>query len=159
MHAGIKNVVTAQDRAAIEALLTEFYWRLDHADAGSVAELFIERGTLVTPHGALAGREQIGRWFAGRTSGGLRVTRHSWSNLRLSGAGQGRVTLEAHVLTAAAPSSAQQPIEIMFGDTTDLVVKDALSGWMFESRRLDVALQGQMSPGSAGIRPGAGDVR
>jgi hypothetical protein len=148
MHAEIEDTVAAQDRASLEALLTEFYWRLDHAGVGSVAELFVERGTLVTPRGAHAGREQIARWFAERTIGGERVTRHSWSNLRLSPASDGRVTIEAHVLTATAPSgNPSQLIEIIFGDTTDLVVKNARSGWLFESRRLDVALQGRTAAG------------
>ena len=62
--------------------------------------------------------------------------------------GDERVMIEAHVHTAVALSgtSSTQPIEIMFGDTTDVVVKDESSGWLFESRMLDVALHGQMAP-------------
>ncbi len=146
MYAGIDDTVSAEDRASIEALLSEFYWRLDHKGAGSVAELFVEGGTLVTPRCTVTGRAHISQWFTNRTAEGGRITRHGWSNLRLSAADAGRVTVEAHVRTVAASCGSRgQPIEMMFGDTSDLVVKDPRNGWLFESRRLEVVLQGQTS--------------
>ncbi|MGD0505666.1 MAG: nuclear transport factor 2 family protein [Steroidobacteraceae bacterium] len=151
MYAGIEDTVSAEDRASIEALLSEFYWRLDHKGAGSVAELFAEGGTLVTPRGTVTGRDHISQWFINRTTEGERITRHGWSNLRLSAAGTGRVAVEAHVRTIATASSSRgQPIEVMFGDTIDVVVNNPRSGWLFESRRLEVVVQGRTSIGAGG---------
>lgn len=147
MYAGIEETVLAGDRTSIEALLSEFYWRLDHPGAGSVADLFVDAGTLVTPRGTVTGRVAIARWFTQRTTEGERITRHGWSNLRLSAAEAGRVTAHAHVRTIASSGSHGQPIEIMFGDTTDLVVKSPRTGWLFESRRLDVVIQGKTAIG------------
>jgi hypothetical protein len=151
MYAGIEDTVSAEDRGSIEALLSEFYWRLDHKGAGSVAELFVEGGTLETPRGTVTGRVRISQWFINRTPEGERVTRHGWSNLRLSAGSTDRVTVEAHVRTVAIPSSSHgQPIELMFGDTIDVVVKNPRSGWLFESRRLEVVVQGRTSIGAGG---------
>ncbi len=136
----------ADERAAIEALLTEFYWRLDHAGGASVAELFVESSELVTPQGALAGRRQIDDWFQARASGARRITRHSWTNARLTWKAADHVTVEAHVMTIAtlqdAPAGA---LEVTIGDTTDVVAKDAVQGWRFVSRRLDLVAHGRVA--------------
>lgn len=136
--------VPADDRAAIEDLLTEFYWRLDHTGTGTVADLFTESATLVTPRFSLNGREQIAKWFEGRTSGAPRTTRHSWSNLRLKLLGRDRLAAEAHVMTAASAPD-QGAIELMIGDTTDLIVREASAGWRFAARRLAPALEGRLA--------------
>jgi hypothetical protein len=148
MYAGIENAVSAEDRASIEALLSEFYWRLDHKDSGSIAELFVEGGSLVTPAATVTGHEGITKWFTQRTSQGERITRHGWSNLRLSRAEGDRVRAEAHVRTVAARSiSNGESVDIMFGETVDLLVKGPRRGWLFESRRLDVVLQRSIAGG------------
>jgi hypothetical protein len=38
----------------------------------------------------------------------------------------------------------------MFGDTIDVVVNNPRSGWLFESRRLEVVVQGRTSIGAGG---------
>ena len=143
----VSHAVPADDRAAIEDLLTEFYWRLDHAGAGSVADLFTESATLVTPRFSLSGREQIARWFEGRTSGAPRTTRHSWSNLRLRPIEHDKLSAEAHVMTAAATHDQSATIEVMIGDTTDLIVREGGAGWRFAARRLDPTLEGRLAIG------------
>jgi len=134
--------VPPEDRAAIEGLLTEFYWRLDHPDTGTVADLFTDGATLITPRFELSGRAQIAKWFAERTGGGPRITRHSWSNLRLTHLRQDSVSAEAHLMTAAASGNA---IEVLVGDTTDLLVRETAAGWRFSSRRLTIAMEGRLA--------------
>src|SRR5882672_3889901 len=87
MAATADSPLLADDRSAIEALLSEFYWRLDHPGSGTVADLFTEAGTIVTPRFELAGRAAIAQWFAARAQ---RTTRHRWSNLRLPRAAASR---------------------------------------------------------------------
>ena len=141
------TTLTADDRLAIESLLTEFYWRLDHADARNVAELFIEAGTLVTPRFSLSGSEAIAQWFVGRSVAGARVTRHAWSNPRLTSNDEGSVTVAALLRTAAAPLVPEQGgAELMIGETEDRVVQCDSRDWRFASRRLTVVFEGHLSP-------------
>lgn len=139
------SALPADTRAAIEALLTEFYWRLDHPDDGTVADLFIAEGTIVTPRFELAGRDAIATWFAARPR---RTSRHSWSNLRLS-ATEGGVDVDAYLTTAAAPLAAGAGgADIMISETRDRVVATGNARWLFASRRLTTVFEGQLAPGS-----------
>ncbi|HLW23651.1 MAG TPA: nuclear transport factor 2 family protein [Steroidobacteraceae bacterium] len=132
--------LTSDDRSSIESLLTEFYWRLDHPKTSSVTDLFTEPGTIVTPRGTLSGRQQIDAWFNSRIQDAGRITQHSFSNVRITSTDPSRATVEAHVQTATRGGGAEAVVELMFGETTDVVVKGLSSGWRFESRRLDVIL-------------------
>lgn len=143
MGVTVQSPLPAHDRAAIEALLTEFYWRLDHPQSGTVADLFTQSGTLVTPRFELSGRQQIAQWFAGRAR---RTTRHSWSNLRLAGDLPTGVSAEAYLITAAAPPAADcDGAQIVIGDTKDLVVRDESNVWRFASRRLSIIFEGRLA--------------
>ena len=137
----------ADDRSAIEALLTEFYWRLDHPGSGTVADLFTESGTIVTPRFELAGRAAIAQWFAARAQ---RTTRHRWSNLRLTRTADGKVAVDAYLSTAAAPASAASgATEVMINETHDIVVRDEEGAWQFAARNLSVVFEGRLSAGGA----------
>lgn len=141
-----ESALSADARAGIEALLTEFYWRLDHPDDGTVADLFIAAGSIVTPRFQLSGRDAIATWFAARPR---RATRHSWSNLRISASGGG-VAVDAYLTTAAAPLAAGAGgADIMISETRDQVVRAAGGGWYFASRRLTTVFEGRLAPGSA----------
>jgi hypothetical protein len=69
-------------RAQIEALSTEYYYRLDHGEGQSVAELFTPEGVF-RPGGSgpFVGREAIRDYYARRSK--TWVTRHVSTNLRL----------------------------------------------------------------------------
>jgi hypothetical protein len=135
------------ERSAIEALLSEFYWRLDHPGSGTVADLFTEAGTIVTPRFELAGRAAIAQWFATRAQ---RTTRHHWSNLRLTRAADGSVAVDAYLSTAAAPASAASAAaEVMISETRDIVVRDEEGAWQFAARKLSVVFEGRLSAGGA----------
>ena len=70
-------------RAQIEALGAEYYYRIDHGEAESAADLFIPDGVF-HPGGSppLAGREAIRAYYAARSR--TIVTRHVSTNLRLT---------------------------------------------------------------------------
>jgi hypothetical protein len=147
MAATADSPLLADDRSAIEALLSEFYWRLDHPGSGTVADLFTEAGTIVTPRFELAGRAAIAQWFATRAQ---RTTRHHWSNLRLTRAADGSVAVDAYLSTAAAPASAASAAaEVMISETHDIVVRDEEGAWQFAARKLSVVFEGRLSAGAA----------
>jgi len=133
--------LSAEDHVAIAALLTEFYWRMDHPGSGSVADLFTYDGTIVTPRFQVAGREAIALWFAGRPS---RMTRHSSANLRITEE-PGEVLVDAYLTTAAAPATpGSGGAEVMINETHDVVVRDADGGWCFAARRLTSVFEGRL---------------
>jgi len=147
MAATADSPLLADDRSAIEALLSEFYWRLDHPGSGTVADLFTEAGTIVTPRFELAGRAAIAQWFAARAQ---RTTRHRWSNLRLTRAAGRCVAVDAYLSTAAAPTSAASAAaEVMISETHDMVVRDEQGAWQFAARNLSVVFEGRLSAGAA----------
>jgi hypothetical protein len=147
MAATADSRLLTNERSAIEALLSEFYWRLDHPGSGTVADLFTEAGTIVTPRFELAGRAAIAQWFATRAQ---RTTRHHWSNLRLTRAADGSVAVDAYLSTAAAPASAASAaVEVMISETHDIVVRDEEGAWQFAARKLSVVFEGRLSAGGA----------
>ena len=147
MPATPARALIADDRAAIEALLTEFYWRLDHPASGTVADLFTADGTIVTPRFQLAGHAAIAQWFAGRPQ---RTTRHIWSNLRLAPSTDADFVVDAYLTTAAAPASIDSAgVEVMISETSDCVVRDDSGVWRFASRRLTTIFEGQLVSGKA----------
>ena len=148
MAATADSPLLTNERSAIEALLSEFYWRLDHPGSGTVADLFTEAGTIVTPRFELAGRAAIAQWFATRAQ---RTTRHHWSNLRLTRAADGSVAVDAYLSTAAAPASAaaSAAAEVMISETHDIVVRDEQGAWQFAARKLSVVFEGRLSAGGA----------
>ena len=147
MAATADSPLLADDRSAIEALLSEFYGRLDHPGSGTVADLFTEAGTIVTPRFELAGRAAIAQWFAARAQ---RTTRHRWSNLRLTRAADRSVAVDAYLSTAAAPvSAASAAAEVMLSETHDIVVRDEQGAWQFAARNLSVVFEGRLSAGAA----------
>jgi SnoaL-like domain len=137
--------LTADDRLAIAALLTEFYRRLDHPEEGTVADLFTADGTIVTPRFQLAGREAIAQWFAARPR---RTTRHSCSNLRLVSSAEDGVLVDAYLTTAAASASTEPGgAELLIGETHDHVVRGEAGAWLFVSRRLITVFEGRLGAG------------
>jgi hypothetical protein len=137
--------LSAEDRAGIAALLTEFYWRMDHPGSGTVADLFTDDGTIVTPRFEVAGREAIANWFAARPP---RITRHSWGNLRITEQPD-EVLVEAYLTTAASPATAgSSGAEVMINETRDVVVRYPDNGWRFASRRLTNVFEGRLVTGA-----------
>lgn len=70
-------------RVQIEALSTEYYYRLDHGEAEGVVELFTPDGVLqMGDEAPVAGHEALKAYYAARPK--TRITRHVSTNLRLS---------------------------------------------------------------------------
>lgn len=75
-------------RAAVEQLITEFLWRLDHGQADRLWELYTEDGVSDGPMGRMEGREQIAAWGAQRVTAPASVGRHHIGGVRLAWDGE-----------------------------------------------------------------------
>ena len=76
--------VDAATRSAIEQLVTESVWRLDHGHADRLWELYTEDGTSDGPMGQMAGHAQLRAWGEKRAAAPQTVGRHHLSGIRLA---------------------------------------------------------------------------
>lgn len=138
-------------RAEIESLLTEFCWRVDHGQAASVAQLFVEQGRVITPVFTLEGRAQIATHFSKRDADKTILSRHQWSNLRLTPDGEARVRADMIVQTHLGQQGPPvAPLGMMIGDSLDVVEKGSDGVWRFVERRLHVAFRDGAPPSHGG---------
>lgn len=134
--------ISLPDRMAIQDLLTEFGWLVDHGEAGKVAELFTENGKLVTPMFTLEGKESIARQFGERAKDTSRLSRHIWTNLRLEVLDARRIkasmAVQTYVANGVPPVS---PQDIVVGDSLDIVEKGDDGVWRFSERQLVIVFK------------------
>lgn len=74
----------AATRGAIEAMLVEWAWRIDHGDAASAAALFTDDAEVQAAGATSVGIAAIRAALARRAAMTTRVSRHVVSNLRLA---------------------------------------------------------------------------
>jgi hypothetical protein len=142
------SILEEQAERAIARLITEFCCRVDSGAGDQVSALFLPDATVVTPHFKLAGREAIHRWFSERATGGKRVSRHFWTNLRVTELVAGRYVAVANSMTlVGGPPAPCAGARIAAGQSTDeILIRDGLA--LFASRTLDVQFEGAIaSPG------------
>lgn len=135
--------------ADIGALITDFCWRVDGGEGDRVAELFTEDATLSTPHFTLTGRQEIHAWFTERADPTKRLSRHFWTNLRVTADDDGRYTAQAYAMTVVGtPPAPAAGANVAMGVSTDVVViEDGRP--LFASRRLDLTFQGRLEAQAA----------
>ena len=76
--------VDTETRVAIEQLIAELLWRLDHDKADTTWELYTEDAVSVGPLGVMDGREAIKAWGAKRALQTDLVGRHFIGGIRLA---------------------------------------------------------------------------
>ncbi len=81
--------VPAVLRTAVDAVLADWAWHLDHGEYDDLVTLFTEDALFVTGGLELRGRAAIKARYTERT--GTRSTRHMYSGLRVSEDGPGRL--------------------------------------------------------------------
>jgi len=138
-HASAVTELTVDDRARIEALLTEYGWRIDHG--GDVSELFAPEGVVIAPGVGLIlqGREAIGNHFSARAANTAQVTRHIWCDLRVADCARDTVRVQTTQITFLRDSSEESTAKhIMIGETHDVARRAASGEWCFLERRLQV---------------------
>lgn len=89
--------VDAQTRAAVEDLVVEHAWVLDHGDPRDLPDLYTEDGELLGLGEPLVGRAALDGWAQQRAELTERVSRHVHTNLRLTVDDTG--TVRGYVMT------------------------------------------------------------
>jgi len=142
----VSNLIDSSVQTSIETLLTEFCWRVDNWEGERIAELFTADATIDTPHFNLAGREQIHDWFAARANkAGNRLSRHFWTNLRITSEGNNRYLAQANAMTLVGTQPTPcLSTRIAAGMSTDRIVVDD-GKVLFASRTLSVAFEGALA--------------
>lgn len=131
------------DHQAIERLVHEHAWLIDHGQAGRVADLFTEDGRLLGVGPDKVGRAAVAAWADQREAMTDRRSRHVQTNLRLGpapgGTVRGTVVLTLYRHDGPEPGS---PAPLLVGEYDDAYAKGADGQWRFAERRLTVLFGG-----------------
>jgi hypothetical protein len=134
---------------AISTLLSEFCCRVDTLRGDEVAELFTDDGIVKTPHFELSGRAQIHEWFSSRASAGTRLSRHFWTNLRVTELESDIFRVEANAMTVVGVQPAPHPgASLAVGNSIDTIVFQD-GHWLFAARTLEIAFEGRLVPAAS----------
>ncbi|WP_428394361.1 nuclear transport factor 2 family protein [Lichenicoccus sp.] len=122
---------------AIEALIHEHAWLIDHGQADRIVDLYTDDARLFGIGADKVGRDAISRWAAERAAMTERCSRHVQSNIRLvsNGAGQvqGTVLLTLHRFDGPGLGP---PVPLLVAEYDDLYRHCDDGIWRFAQRRL-----------------------
>jgi 3-phenylpropionate/cinnamic acid dioxygenase small subunit len=125
----------SEDRLAIEALVTEYAWLLDHRRWQEVAALCTEDAVLKIRGREIVGRDGLAEWAEYRAQKGSRRTQHQMTLLRLelvdADVARGTAALVLHV----AKTGASGTYVDLVGEYQDEYVRTP-GGWRFRRRTL-----------------------
>jgi len=140
----VSQIPDSAIRQSIEDLINEFCWRVDNKQGERVAELFTADATVDTPHFNLSGNQQIHTLFSERANDPARVSRHYWSNLRITPAEGGGHIAQVYVLnllgSTATPSDSPR---FAAGACTDRIVFENGKA-LFSNRKLEFVFEGHI---------------
>jgi len=129
-------VVDPQTRTAVDALVSEFSYRIDHGQADAVAELFMEDGVFDSPMMTLTGKSAIAVAMQKRAKATYN-TRHIVSNLRLQrgteGKIRGTVMLTLYRWSATDEDQTASPTALV--EYLDVYERGPDGEWLFASRK------------------------
>lgn len=127
--------VSQDDRLAIEALVTEYAWILDHRQWHEVSGLCTDDVELDIRRRKIIGRDGVAAWAEERSLKKRRKTQHQMTLLRLEHAAQdvvkGTAALVLHVAKSGGPGSYVD----LVGEYEDEYVRTP-DGWRFRRRKL-----------------------
>lgn len=82
----MSDSLRAEDRLAVQELVSRYAWALDTSDADLMASIFTPDGTFSGELGSYTGHAELRAWVESRDPA-LRVTQHFVSNLMLTADG------------------------------------------------------------------------
>jgi ketosteroid isomerase-like protein len=129
--------ITGDARAAIEDLVADHAWVLDHGDPRNLPDLYTQDGRLLGLGQPLEGRAALQQWAEQRAQLTERTSRHVHTNLRLrageAGTVEGTVTtlLYRHDGPGTGPA---WPMLVL--DYTDVYAEQGDGRWLFASRSI-----------------------
>ncbi len=130
------------DRLAIEALVTEHAWLIDHGEAHRLPELYTEDARVLGIGPDKNGRAAIAVWAQERAAMTDRRSRHVQTNVRLvfrsADEVEGTVVLSLYRHDGAGAGPAQALMVAEYEDR----YRRGTDGWRFSERRLTVLFGG-----------------
>ena len=124
---------------AIERLVHEHAWLIDHGQASRVVDLYTEDGRVLGIGPDKVGRAAIAAWADARQAMADRQSRHVQTNLRLVQASDstvhGTVVLTLYRHDGPGPAS---PIPLLVGEYADTYTNGPDGTWRFAERHLAV---------------------
>jgi 3-phenylpropionate/cinnamic acid dioxygenase small subunit len=124
-----------EDRIAIESLVTEYAWLLDHRCWDEVQQLFTEDAVLYIRGREIVGTEGLAEWAAARARKQSRRTQHQMTLLRLEAVSRDHVKGTAALVLHVAKSGGGGTYVDLVGEYEDEYVRTN-EGWRFRRRRL-----------------------
>jgi ketosteroid isomerase-like protein len=127
--------IPLEDRLAIEALVTEYAWLLDHRRWHDVAGLCTEDAVLFIRGREIVGKAGLAEWAEYRAQKKSRRTQHQMTLLRLEQVEPDVVTGTAALVLHVAKTGASGTYVDLVGEYQDEYARTA-DGWRFRRRRL-----------------------
>jgi 3-phenylpropionate/cinnamic acid dioxygenase small subunit len=127
--------ISIEDRLAIEQLVTEYAWLLDHRRWNDVARLFVEDAVLFIRGREIVGKEGLAEWAEYRAQKKSRRTQHQMTLLRLEQVETDLVAGTAALVLHVAKTGGSGTYVDLVGEYQD-EYKRTPDGWRFRRRRL-----------------------
>jgi 3-phenylpropionate/cinnamic acid dioxygenase small subunit len=132
---GDVEAVSIADRLAIEALVIEYAWLLDHRRWHEVASLCTEDAVLKIRGREIVGTEGLAEWADYRAANKSRRTQHQMTLLRLEPVDEDVVRGTAALVLHVAKSGSSGTYVDLVGEYQDEYVRTPV-GWRFRRRHL-----------------------
>lgn len=127
----------AQTRAAIEDLVVEHAWVLDHGDPRRLPDLYTDSGQLLGLGEPLVGRAALAGWAEQRALLSGRVSRHVHTNVRLTVDDSGTVHGDVVTLLYRHDGEGSGPTwPFLVLDYTDIYARQDDGSFLFASRSI-----------------------
>jgi ketosteroid isomerase-like protein len=127
--------VPLEDRFAIDQLVTEYAWLLDHRRWDDVATLFTDDAVLFVRGREIVGKEGLAEWAEYRAQKKSRRTQHQMTLLRLEQVEPDLVTGTAALVLHVAKTGGSGTYVDLVGEYQDEYTRTP-DGWRFRRRRL-----------------------
>jgi ketosteroid isomerase-like protein len=128
----------------VSHLLTEFHWLIDNGFNEKVADLFAEDAVVEAPGIKLTGHNEISHFYSDQIRFRSVTTRHYWSNLRVTVAGE-VIVAEANMMTIFQNMSSEaKPIMFRAGHLKDKILFGGIES-KFVYRRLVIQFEGPIA--------------
>lgn len=125
-----------RDRAAIEALITEFFELVDRGPTERLRELFVADGVVQALDIGVdvRGSQAIADFFVARVQGRHFTSRHSWTSLRVLEVGAHVVRTSTIVVTYIGQRPDAPSKDFSVGDCEDVFRRESDGQWRFVAR-------------------------
>lgn len=129
------NGLTPEDRSALEGLVLDWSWLLDHGRPHDAADLLTDDGVFLGFPEPIVGRDGFRAWADRRAAKTDRQTHHQITNLRLRHVADGRADGSVGLVLRVVDADSSVPREDFVGEYVDEFRRTS-EGWRFQKRTL-----------------------